>query len=122
MSQSGFVFLLCTSEVLTMASTMYFPALLPQFKAAWNFDNAQAGWINGIFFRGYALTAPFLVSLTDKVHPGKAISAGYALGIFAGPWLSISRLDIIIYKYPCRPHRFWTALGRSGVSGRGACF
>jgi fucose permease len=66
---------------------MYFPALLPQFKAAWNFDNAQAGWINGIFFRGYALTAPFLVSLTDKVHPGKAISAGYALGIFAGPWL-----------------------------------
>ena len=50
-----------------MTGTMYFPALLPSFQAEWGLTNTAAGWINGVFFAGYAVTSPILVGLTDRV-------------------------------------------------------
>ena len=50
-----------------MTGTMYFPALLPSFQAEWGLTNTAAGWINGVFFAGYAITSPILVSLTDRI-------------------------------------------------------
>jgi MFS family permease len=62
-----FVFLICLAETLSMTGTMYFPALLPSFQAEWGLTNTAAGWINGVFFAGYAITSPILVGLTDRV-------------------------------------------------------
>jgi MFS family permease len=67
MSQGRFVFLICFAEILSMTGTMYFPALLPSFQAEWSLSNTAAGWINGVFFAGYAFTSPILVGLTDRV-------------------------------------------------------
>ena len=64
-----FVFLLCLAEILSMVGTMYFPALLPSFREEWGISNTAAGWINGTFFAGYALSSPLLVGLTDRVDP-----------------------------------------------------
>ena len=62
-----FVFLICLAETLSMTGTMYFPALLPSFQTEWGLTNTAAGWINGVFFAGYAIASPILVGLTDRV-------------------------------------------------------
>jgi MFS family permease len=75
-----FVFFLCAAEILSMAGTMYFPALLPAFQTEWGLSNTAAGWINGTFFAGYALASPILVSLTDRVDPRRIYFPSAVLG------------------------------------------
>jgi len=77
---SRFVLLLCTAEILSMAGTMYFPALLPFFQEEWELSNTAAGWINGVFFAGYALASPVLVGLTDRMDPRKIYIPSAILG------------------------------------------
>ncbi len=60
---------LCAAEILSMAGTMHFPALQPTFEAQWHLSGTAAGWINGVFFAGYAAATPLLVSLTDRIDP-----------------------------------------------------
>jgi MFS family permease len=92
MSQGRFSFLICLAEVLSMAGTMYFPALLPSFQAEWGLTNTAAGWINGVFFAGYAITSPILVGLTDRVDarriylPSAALAA---LSLFLFGWFAV---------------------------------
>ena len=62
-----------------MAATMTFPALLPRFLAEWGISNTEAGWINGIFYAGYAVAVSVLVSLTDRVDPRRVYMACTAL-------------------------------------------
>ena len=52
-----------------MLGTATFPALLPTFISDWELTNADAGWINGIFFAGYLIAVPFLSALTDRIPP-----------------------------------------------------
>ena len=80
MGSSVFVFLLCLAEILSMAGTMYFPALLPSFRSEWGISNTEAGWINGIFFAGYALASPILVGRTDRVDPRRIYLPSALLG------------------------------------------
>ena len=63
-----------------MAGTMFFPALLPSFQHEWSISNTEAGWINGIFFAGYALSSPVLVGLTDRVDPRRIYLPSALLG------------------------------------------
>lgn len=63
------VFALCLAEILSMAGTMHFPALQPLFEAEWRLSATAAGWINGVFFAGYAAATPVLVGLTDRIDP-----------------------------------------------------
>jgi MFS family permease len=83
------VLALCLAEVLTMIATFAFPAALPTFLAEWRLTSGEAGWIGGIFFLGYALAVPVLVSLTDRIDArrvylgGAAVIAAAAAG-FAG--------------------------------------
>jgi MFS family permease len=92
MSQGRFSFLICLAEVLSMSGTMYFPALLPSFQAEWGLTNTAAGWINGVFFAGYAITSPILVGLTDRVDarriylPSAALAA---LSLFLFGWFAV---------------------------------
>src|SRR5512137_2911700 len=78
-----------------MTGTMYFPALLPSFQAEWGLTNTAAGWINGVFFAGYAITSPILVGLTDRVDARRiylpsALLAALSLFLFGwcaeGTW------------------------------------
>jgi MFS family permease len=75
-----FVYLLCIAEILSMAGTMYFPALLPSFQREWGISNTEADWINGIFFAGYAVSSPVLVGLTDRVDPRRIYLPSALLG------------------------------------------
>ena len=60
---------MCGAEVLGMATFATFPALLPTFRLEWGLSNTEAGWIGGVYFAGYLLSVPVLVSLTDRVDP-----------------------------------------------------
>jgi MFS family permease len=75
-----FVYLLCLAEILSMAGTMYFPALLVSFQSQWGISNTEAGWINGVFFAGYAVASPVLVGLTDRVDPRRIYLPSALLG------------------------------------------
>jgi MFS family permease len=81
-----------------MAGFATFPALVPSFLSEWRLSNTQAGWISGIYYAGYMLSAPILTSLTDRVEPrrillwGAVLSGASALayGLLAdGFWLAL---------------------------------
>ena len=52
-----------------MLGVFTFPALLPIFSDSWDLTGVQAGWINGIYYAGYLVSVPVLVSLTDRLRP-----------------------------------------------------
>lgn len=79
-SQVAFIIAVCVAEIFSMAGTMFFPALLPGFQAEWRLTNTEAGWINGIFYGGYAAFAPILVSLTDRFDPRRIYLLSAATG------------------------------------------
>jgi MFS family permease len=60
------VFALCAAEVIGMLGFAAFPALLPTFMAEWSLTATEAGWINGLYYLGYLLSVPVLMSLTDR--------------------------------------------------------
>ncbi len=59
----------CMAEILGMTGSAAFPALLPTFIDIWALSNTDAGWITGIYYAGYLVSVPVLVSLTDRVAP-----------------------------------------------------
>lgn len=77
---------LCVCQAFSQVATATYPALLPVFMAQWSLTNTEAGWISGVFYVGYVVTVPVLVSLTDRydarmiVLPAMALSALSALG------------------------------------------
>jgi len=78
----------CCAEVLTMMGVFAFASLLPGFMSEWSLTSTEAGWIGGVVFGGYAIAAPVLVALTDRIDSrwvfmGGAILAGLANLAFA---------------------------------------
>lgn len=69
-----------------MVGVFTFPALLPGFMAEWSLSNTQAGWISGVTFAAYALAAPVLVTLTDRMDARRiyVLGAGLAAMSCAG--------------------------------------
>ncbi len=93
------IVLCCAAHVATMVGVFAFPALLPSFQADWALSNAEAGWISGVMFLGYALGAPFLIGLTDRVDARRvyvlsAVGGGLAALLFAlaaeGFWSAVA--------------------------------
>jgi len=85
-----------------MAGTMYFPALLPAFRTEWGLSNTEAGWINGIFYGGYAAFVPILVSLTDRIDPRRIYlySAAFGAASMAGfGWFAQGTLTAMIFRF-----------------------
>lgn len=82
-NQTAFIAYLCIAEVLTMSGTMFFPSLLPAFQEEWNLTNTEAGWINGIFFAGYTIFVPILVSLTDRADARRIYLISAVFGAFS---------------------------------------
>ncbi|MCH8092166.1 MAG: MFS transporter [Proteobacteria bacterium] len=75
-----FIAIVCLAQIFAVTGMMYFPALLTDFQVEWSLSNTEAGWINGIYYAGYAVTVPFLVSLTDRVDPRRVYLAASLLG------------------------------------------
>jgi MFS family permease len=101
-SQITFIIYLCAAEIFSMAGTMYFPALLPGFQAEWGLSNTEAGWINGIFYGGYAAFVPILVSLTDRIDPRRIYlySAVFGAASMAGfGWLAQGTLTAMLFRF-----------------------
>lgn len=90
---------LCAVEVLAMAGTMTFQALIPTFIAEWQLSHAEAGWISGAAYAGYMAGVPLLVSLTDRIDARRIVlvfalvaclsSLGYAL-FATGVWSALA--------------------------------
>lgn len=84
----GAVRLLCIAEVLTMGPVFAFSALLPDFILSFQLSSAEAGWLSGITFAGYAAAVPILSALTDRldarrVYVAGALVAGLSALLFA---------------------------------------
>jgi MFS family permease len=100
--QITFIICICAAEIFSMAGTMYFPALLPSFKNEWGISNTEAGWINGIFYAGYAVFVPILASLTDRIDPRRVYlySAAFGAVSMAGfGWLAQGPLTAMIFRF-----------------------
>ncbi|MCH7554693.1 MAG: MFS transporter [Proteobacteria bacterium] len=80
MSDRVLILILCIAEVLGMLGISSFAALLPEMQAEWGLNNADAGWITGIYFAGYLVAVPVLVGLTDRMDPRGIYLASAALG------------------------------------------
>ncbi len=59
------IFIFCIAEFFSMMGASTFPALLPQFIEEWQLSNTDAGLLNGVYYAGYLLTVPLLVTMTD---------------------------------------------------------
>lgn len=59
--------LLCIAEILSMTSSVAYPALLPTLRDAWSISNSAAGLISGSYFAGYMVAVPILTSITDRI-------------------------------------------------------
>lgn len=67
----------CLGQILAQIGAFSVPALLPALIAEWSLSKTEAGWITGIFYAGYAVSVPILVSLTDRIDPKRI----YLLGV-----------------------------------------
>ncbi len=78
---SGFsvVLVMVAIEIAALLPLATFPALLPQFVAAWGLSNTEAGTINGVFYIGYMLAVPFLMAWTDRIDARRILLGGLAL-------------------------------------------
>jgi len=107
---SSTVLTLCLAEGLTLIGVFAFPALMPDFKALWRLTNAQAGWIAGVYFLGYALAVPVLTSLTDRIDAKRVFIAGIALCALASAgfaWMASGLWTAMAFR----------ALGGVGLAG-----
>ena len=104
---SGLVLALCAAEVLAMAGAFAFPALIPRFADVWNLTNTDAGWIAGIYFAGYTVAVPVLVSLTDRIDARLIFFLGATLSAVAGVGFALWA------------EGFWTAFGFRALAGVG---
>ncbi len=109
MTPRGLVRLLSAIEIVGLLPSANFPALVPQFTAAWNLSGAEAGWIIGIQSFAYMLVVPFVLSLTDRIDARRFMLAGCVIGGVAHAGFALFA-DGFISALP------WRALGGVGLA------
>lgn len=82
-SPLALVALFCAAETLSMAGFALVPSLLPKFTVHWGLSATAGGWLGGIFFLGYILAVPLLVSLTDRLDARRVYLACAGLSSLA---------------------------------------
>ena len=107
MSSRWLIAAMCLAEIVGMASFATFPALLPSFLAEWPLTNTEGGWLNGIYYAGYMLAVPVLVSLTDRVDPRPVYLWSAALTALSA------------FGFAFWADGFWSALGWRALGGAG---
>jgi MFS family permease len=91
--------------VANLVPLMTVPTVLPHLQSQWRLTAGQAGWVGSIYFAGYAIAAPILTSLSDRID-GRWVLAGSSL---AGAAASIA--------FGVCADGFWLALALRFVSG-----
>ncbi len=66
-----------------MAASATFPALVPVLQPAWALSNTEVGWVSGVYYGGYVIGVPILVSLTDRMDARRVYLFSMALGAVA---------------------------------------
>ncbi|HLS68374.1 MAG TPA: MFS transporter [Kiloniellales bacterium] len=99
--------LACLAHVLSLSNQGTFPALIPLFQMEWGLTNSQSGWISGIYFAGYLLGVPVLVTATDTLDPRRIYIGSAVLGGLAS--LAFAELA----------QGFWSALLLRALAGLG---
>ncbi len=64
--------------VANLVPLMTVPTVLPDLQSHWRLSAGQAGWIGAIYFAGYAIAAPILTRLSDRID-GRWVLAGSSL-------------------------------------------
>ena len=82
-SSAALVLTFCIAEALLMAGFALVPSLLPQLSQRWSLSATAGGWLGGIFFLGYILAVPVLVSLTDRIDARRIYLAGATVSALA---------------------------------------
>ncbi len=77
------ILIVCVAEIVSMPGVVAFPALLPTFIETWELSKTDAGWITGLYYAGYLLAVPALVSITDRIPPKVVYSACMLLAAFS---------------------------------------
>jgi MFS family permease len=98
---------LCLAEVAGMMGFACFAAVLPTLAAEWRLSALAAGWIGGVYFAGYTVAVPVLVSLTDRIDPRRVYLASTVLAGAAS------------LLFGLLAHGFWTALLAQALAGMG---
>lgn len=105
MTQHRLTLLLCGVQMLAMAGSLTFQALIPVFITQWSLSNTEAAWIGGASYVGYALAAPLLVALTDRIDAKRMVLAACLLGGMGG-------LGFALFA-----QGFWSAMGWRLLTG-----
>lgn len=84
-----------------------FPTLIPLFQAEWGINNAEAGWISGVYFAGYVAAVAILTALTDRAS---------VRGIYLG---SMMLSAIAAAGFALSASEFWSASGWRLLQGIG---
>lgn len=82
-SSVALVLSFCLAEIFSMAGFALVPSLLPQLSQQWALSATEGGWLGGIFFLGYLLAVPLLVSLTDRIDARRIYLGGATLSALA---------------------------------------
>ena len=101
---------MCLAEILGMTAFASFPALLPTFRHEWGLSNTESGWIGGVYFAGYLLAVPVLVSLTDRVDPRRIYLACMAISALAALGFALAAGDVASAS-------LWRGLQGVGLAG-----
>jgi MFS family permease len=104
------IFAVCVAEIMGMTAFSTFPALLPTFNAEWGLSNTAAGWIGGVYFVGYLLSVPVLVTLTDRIDPRRIYLAAMALSVVSALGFALAADGVVSASV-------WRGLQGVGLAG-----
>ena len=103
--------ILCLVEILGLVGIATFPALLPTFQQNWQLNNTQAGWISAVYYAGYILSVPFLVSATDRMDARRILLLGSAVGCLSSLAFAMAAGGF----WSAALLRFLTGIGLAGI-------
>lgn len=101
---------ICFAEIAGMAAFATFPALVPVFQPDWALNNTEVGWISGIYYAGYVVAVPVLVSLTDRMDARHIYLACMAVS-------GISALGFAFLAHGLWTGSLWRFLQGVGLAG-----
>ena len=106
-SAGRLVAVVCAAQVLVQIGAFFWPALMPGIMPFWKLTNTEAGWITASFYGAYMLSAPLLVTLTDRIDPKRVYLFGVAATVLGHLMFSLFA------------DGFWSALVLRALTGMG---
>jgi predicted MFS family arabinose efflux permease len=106
-SAGRLVAVVCAAQVLVQIGAFFWPALMPGIMPFWKLTNSEAGWITASFYGAYMLSAPLLVTLTDRIDPKRVYLFGVAATV-------LGHLMFALFA-----DGFWSALVLRALTGMG---